>query len=1417
MSWPLAFIFLLYFRGAGGSGWDCNGGCWVHPNEDLFSMYNVPDMSSEFWNCPSCTSLYSCSTLNPYKYENECYDSDILGLCPDSTILSDANRFLGPLLNMTDPYYFCKTQSCLSGFYFEGSSCQPCVSQIIPNCPKAQHPVRCKKQAFGSPDCAPCTFPVLSNTTVYRYGFGALYPPCMGIQESGAVVLGRIAFGAKSTEYWQAFFGKCAFALTPKWDQGFCGVECSEGYTMTSPAANPLFGHPECAECKTQCPEGSLAPACPGTDRVKPEENGGQCISCGVAIPAHAHWKGHSCEWECDVGYFFESGQCQSCAERSIQANCSTYYYYLNCTHWGPGECTPCFTQCYDGQYLSSPVWQSDCECLPCDRPQLGKTYVLKNCSNDRLRGSNTELAQCVVSCGAGSYMSRNCSLHLNSVCAPCTQAQPGKWRVAACSQYADAKYVDCPLNKSCDGTSVVRDCPGHLRAVAGFCVCPPGMEFLVDGNSDLCIPSVCPTSTYSDRVSGNCKPCSDPRDIQERLAVRPLSNPSLMGLDACYCPPRYFVHVASQGSEYMTCVPCGDLNCAASKLETQQACTGRTSWEPQCVCSVPPGLNSSVGILDGCENQKPACQRGYASTSSAVTNANEYNYDKFNFFYASERKNVSLTVFSIEETWRSLLVLDADYMLALSASSQLVLIYRLEVASSLDLSWFLQIDPQKRLSNVAVKSIRLHTRKKDYSFASDSFRVWVLFSYDGYCDNMEDRVQSCSAVELISLLRKTSELDATFCYLNLCLYWHSSARWGSQFPETATALPLQTFVFGREEDSDPNIYFLVSDHTILRYPLYFSTSYDDSFQTLFSVPPANRTMTSVLDICTGVRGLYLLLKENQLALDSNILRARYSLFFLDASMPAAPELWLSGIMDEAQGLASFDYHLLWVMGKYQNILVDLWNRYVSTYFSDEAEILSRPGAVISNVWGYKSPLSDLNVFQVAAVVDGNSWTVISNMVVCPPDYLLYQGALRQCVVAFCTLEFPCGPYSSRDVGTHQCNCKPGYHAQVKECTACTVASSSNSYCTGRGQQQCPANSVLSRDLASSSRDCYCNPGFFKTDTGFCLPCTVNVICPFFDTLIPIPCNHLGLTLVGQQQNPHSCYCPQRTWGLTCIKCKQDEVCPLEDNAALIPTVETWNIEFVGYIHNFNDLTSCIDQYFRGDAAALDAYSMYIIPQGYSSKVDDYASLALTSYQDYIFFKLIVLLRTQDDYFSNHLDQCMRNRNIWNLRVELVSRNVKPPLFRRRQLCGEIHGQPGFWEWNGLSASTNSEDCICIAGYEPVTVDSGRWTDTVKCYPCLNGTFRAGGSLGRCVPCTDISNEYAPYLAMTECICKPGYVRSDISMLCEPAGEVYKNYISSAPSWYAVISVELNVIIIASSISVAFLVGLILFIYFLWK
>jgi len=255
----------------------------------------------------------------------------------------------------------------------------------------------------------------------------------------------------------------------------------------------------------------------------------------------------------------------------------------------------------------------------------------------------------------------------------------------------------------------------------------------------------------------------------------------------------------------------------------------------------------------------------------------------------------------------------------------------------------------------------------------------------------------------------------------------------------------------------------------------------------------------------------------------------------------------------------------------------------------------------------------------------------------------------------------------------------------------------------------------------------------------------------------------------------------------------------------------------VGYIHNFNDLTSCIDQYFRGDAAALDAYSMYIIPQGYSSKVDDYASLALTSYQDYIFFKLIVLLRTQDDYFSNHLDQCMRNRNIWNLRVELVSRNVKPPLFRRRQLCGEIHGQPGFWEWNGLSASTNSEDCICIAGYEPVTVDSGRWTDTVKCYPCLNGTFRAGGSLGRCVPCTDISNEYAPYLAMTECICKPGYVRSDISVLCEPAGEVYKNYISSAPSWYAVISVELNVIIIASSISVAFLVGLILFIYFLWK
>ena len=199
--------------------------------------------------------------------------------------------------------------------------------------------------------------------------------------------------------------------------------------------------------------------------------------------------------------------------------------------------------------------------------------------------------------------------------------------------------------------------------------------------------------------------------------------------------------------------------------------------------------------------------------------------------------------------------------------------------------------------------------------------------------------------------------------------------------------------------------------------------------------------------------------------------------------------------------------------------------------------------------------------------------------------------------------------------------------------------------------------------------------------------------------------------------------------------------------------------------------------------------------------------------ENFIFFKLIVHLKQKDNYFQNKIDSCMRSGSIlFQLNYDLIARNFRPPLYRERINCGERNNQPGFWEWNGFSDSS-LEDCICISGYEPVGVDEGRWRDSIKCYPCLNGTHRKQGSVGRCIPCVDKEREYAPYLAMSECICKPGYVRSLVSLRCELATKEYAAFYSKVPEWYSVMSVPFNVIIISCSVSLVILILLSIFIY----
>lgn len=1375
--------------------WDCLGRCWVNPDLHVITSFHVQDYV-EFWDCLSCPDASGCTDpSSPYIYNDACYTDTILQSCEDNTI--NQNVVLGPLLNISSPMYFCDNEnsiSCIDAFYRISSSerCIACTS-TSPICGPGFYPVRCQKPQYGNSDCVPCTVPSLQNKTLYKYGFGLLYEPCMSKTIYGDIKLNSISHSDRDISYWSSFFQSCAFSHTPKWDEGYCSVECIDGYTMIQRPSH-FLGYPDCVRCPTNCSLGSKIPTCLGQADVVTSDNHGECILCTNVLPPNSHWTGHDCSWECDISFFFADGFCLSC--NTSQTSCDPYHYFMNCTHHNSGSCIPCFMECMQGYFMEKHIWENYCSCAPCNQPVLGQTYTIANCSSNRLYGHDTILGKCMDLCPIGFYKILNCTLTSNSVCAPCTPPKMGMLLDSRCSPLRDASYVPCPSNYSCNGSAYPQLCPLHLRPLNGFCECPLGMQFL----DDICVPSFCGNGKYSDPITGNCLNCSDYQLVQRNLIVSPLSDPLIMGLNACFCPPQYFIH---QETLHMTCVPCGDLNCNILDFETQTICNGRSILEPECVCSQPPGMNDTKcreGFI---------CSEGYTFLNSTSLVWGEYNYKQFNFVYGSKYSKIFNSSFSFRP--HKILLLNTDYSLSLVDGRIVLFQSNREEAAFLDISWIIGVNNEKRKSDVYITDINLHSRT-DYAFRSDTFRIWISFLYQGFCGSFENLLQQCSAMELFSLLPQTTETDLTFCKLNLCFYWHPPGVADHLALTEGFTLHIKKFVFGRDEDLDMYVYALIQQHSIMKHKLVFSTSsVATGFDVVYSVPELERSVLHIIDITTGARGLYALMRRDEIAANLKVIQSRSYLVLFDLLNYVQKIIYFEGIEDGIS-LLSINYNLLFVQGLYENMIIDLWNEFRSSHFSDATKILSNSQITLSN-WVPGPSGTSCILFDFAT----QSWILFAKLSMCLPDHISY--AQEFCSLSLCLKKDPCGPYTYRDSGSNQCKCMPGYYMTFTErgsflaCTPCLA--SKNEYCEGglKMNQLCPSFSRPLKDRAVSLKDCFCSPGFFKQQQ-VCIACTVNVFCPFDEMLIPIPCNHFGLTDIGQQVSPQSCFCPTRTWGLTCIPCGFNEICPILDLSTQgqkqPPLMEMWHVEFFGYVHNYLDFETCIKAYVQEQQ---DAYTIYIIPRGYSSGVDFISSSALIKNEHLIFFKLIVHLKQRDIYFQNNIDSCLRGRNaLIDVHYDLIVNNFRPSLYREKINCGEKNNQPGFWEWNGFS-DPSLEECTCIAGYEPVGVDEGRWRDSIKCYPCLNGTHRKQGSVGRCIPCLDKEREYAPYLAMSECICKPGYVKSLVSLRCELATKEYAAFYSKVPEWYSVMSVQFNVIIITCSISIVILILLSIFIY----
>eukprot|EP00808_Paulinella_micropora_P019081 g39086.t1 len=106
-----------------------------------------------------------------------------------------------------------------------------------------------------------------------------------------------------------------------------------------------------CVTCAS-CPVGSWRDNCGG-------ENPGLCKPCQNAAQNSYYTTGgstvpNSCQWACDVNFYYQSGRCASCAR-----SCRAGMFLTGCNHGSMGECVPCLNLPRNARYLPDTTGQS--------------------------------------------------------------------------------------------------------------------------------------------------------------------------------------------------------------------------------------------------------------------------------------------------------------------------------------------------------------------------------------------------------------------------------------------------------------------------------------------------------------------------------------------------------------------------------------------------------------------------------------------------------------------------------------------------------------------------------------------------------------------------------------------------------------------------------------------------------------------------------------------------------------------------------------------------------------------------------------------------------------------------------------------------------------------------------------------------
>ena len=873
--------------------WPCPSSdvCWTNPHT-LLDMKEYESISTKMamWNysCPHCTEKgycdenlmktlsNTCAFINAENLESICN----VNIYPTLYTLDFSTLVLGPFHSVNAGLAYCEASrySCSKHFYWrvDSSSCEMCHDVPTLSCSSGYYPKRCIK-SIGEP-CEICNFPVLQNTTMFRYGSGSLWDDCDSILD----------YGFEDTH-----FDECAWFMTPKWDTGFCNVECNAGFTMLAESSHYL-GHPTCVECSKNCFDqlGKVPPVCNGGNQVVPSDNQGNCISCsdyGIHLPANASWVrplnrdpgnfASNCQWECLRGFYWDDsrGKCISCWDDLPYCDNAGHAYFMKCTNSSRGNCIYCIFDCLEGQFMSRDIWESDCDCVACSKPILGKTFASKNCSKEIGNSYNTEITPCRKEpCPLGYYVSSNCTMYADIVCSLCTPPQNGKLLISECSKYRDARYGPCPVNKSCDGSSVISQCPLDRVPSNGICICPPGMMFSLD-QENTCVPIVCKNGEYADDRTGLCRTCAATMQGSFTM-VSPSSDSRVLGLDACYCPSSFFIE-RNYDNTSIRCWPCGDLDCKLNLFEAQTTCSGLKTIEPLCACTKPPGTMTPTNNAD-CIGTLKCAENYHVSHTFSWENMMSTQEEQYTSIYRELKTPIQwhdVHNSILDRPIKSLILMDTMHSLMLSNDSNIILIKHDEQlgiidSSVIDMSILQNFNPENILSVPTATAICIHDRSDSdiWRGIQSLAKVWIAFTYEGYCGEHSHIKQKCSSIQMFIFFQKQSNANTgNICYLDMCLALGIN-YWGSSFSIYGVNAKINKIVLGNlEHDKDKHLYMLLEDfhfqtRSIWKYNLLFNSNpelyleYDDSIMLVSNTIYDNYELN---DIAIGSNGMYALIK----------------------------------------------------------------------------------------------------------------------------------------------------------------------------------------------------------------------------------------------------------------------------------------------------------------------------------------------------------------------------------------------------------------------------------------------------------------------------------------------------------------------------------------------------------------------------